>query len=456
MWHTERVSASREVAALEPNHSDRSRRRWPNLAIALVVAGAALVLYRLDTNYVRVDDNFPAELLPISILSEGDLDFDEFRSRVTSRRIEDLYVFEQVNGRILSFYSIVPGLTNLPAHVLARAAGLDPFASSAVLARWTSSLMAALSVFFMTLTLQGVCRQARTAVLFGAFYAVGTCVWSVAATGLWQQGPSLLFLTAGLAGLCRGGPRWLFVSGLMLGMAVWARPLNATFALASFAYVLARDRAQLGWLLAGALVPAIGMGSYSITHWGSLWALGQGHRMVGTHGIHETGFVGPLLPNLAGTLLSPNRGLFVFTPLFLFALPSLWQVLRRPRRELFVFLISVASLAHLLATALWAVWWGGDSFGYRLLMEMIPGLTILLALGWEQWITRHGIALCLFWLLFAASAYIHFLGAVYYPSGWNDRPVSVDRQPDRLWDWRDTEVSRLQRRFLESPPWSRR
>jgi len=453
VFRTASVPAMGDAGTDQRGDSRGSVQQRPNLAVAVLVACAALGVYRLDTNHVRVDDNIPAELLPISILTERNLDFDEFRPRVKQAKIEDLYIFEQVKGRVISYYSIVPGLLNVPAHVVARAAGLDTVAESAMLARWTSSVIAALSVFFMTLTLQAICKRTATAVLFGAFYAFATCTWSVAATGLWQQGPSLLFLTAGFAGLCSADRRWIFASGLMLAMAVWTRPLNATFALASAAYVLIYRRDGTSWLLAGAALPAVLMASYSVTHWGSLWALGQGHRIVGSHGIHQIGLVGPLLPNLAGTLVSPNRGLFVFTPAFLLTIPTLGQLLRRPGSQPFVFLLTLATLAHLLLAALWTVWWGGDSFGYRLLMEMIPGLTLLLALAWEQWIARHWASIALFFVLVAGSTYIHFLGAVYYPSGWNDRPVSVDEQPERLWDWRDTELSRLQNRFLATLPW---
>jgi hypothetical protein len=240
----------------------------------------------------------------------------------------------------------------------------------------------------------------------------------------------------------------------MLGMAVWNRPPNAVVALAAAAYVAFHRREQLVWFLGGALAPALALAAYSVTHWGSLWALGQGQRLGGQHGLHTLHFTGPLLPNLAGTLASPNRGLFVFTPVFLLALPMLWRVLSRPReRPLFTFL-SLAALAHLLVHSLWSVWWGGASFGYRLLTEMVPLLILLLALSWEHWISRRRVWIGAFAALGAVSVYFHFLGALYYPSGWNERPVNVDRQPSRVWNASDTELRRLQARFLEQPPWA--
>ena len=37
----------------------------------------------------------------------------------------------------------------------------------------------------------------------------------------------------------------------------------------------------------------------------------------------------------------------------------------------------------------WLMWWGGWSFGYRLLIEMLPGLMILLAIFWEKLLNKN-------------------------------------------------------------------
>ena len=44
--------------------------------------------------------------------------------------------------------------------------------------------------------------------------------------------------------------------------------------------------------------------------------------------------------------------------------------------------------------------------------------------------------------LIAISIGVQFLGAAVYPSGWNVDPQDIDRAPQRLWDWSDSELSR--------------
>jgi len=216
---------------------------------------------------------------------------------------------------------------------------------------------------------------------------------------------------------------------------------NAGFALTASGYVAIYRPRDLYWLFAGASLPALAMFGYSWSHWGSLWALGEGHRVAG--------FGGPLLPTLAGTLLSPNRGFFVFTPVFALALPMLFKVLIAPRRWPLLFALSLGTFAVLLAHSLWSVWWGGECFGYRLLTEMVPVWIFLLALSWERWIIHSRTGVICFATLATLSVYIHFLGGVYYPSGWNTSPRSIDEDPGRAWDYRDTEIGRLHRVFLD-------
>lgn len=415
--------------------------RLRRLSIATACGLVAFVVYQANPNHVRVGDTFPARLLPISILEEGDLDFNEFEAQAPpGQRLEDGYMFNRVDGRVLSYYSIVPGLLNLPAHWLARQAGRDNRAEVQRLARTTASFVTASSVFFMAWLLLGVCQRTGTALLFTFVYAFGTTAFSVASTGLWQHGPSLLFLTAAFAGLLSPRRAGSAFAGLMLGMAVWNRLPNGFYALAALGYLAFERPRDLPWLVAGASLPALALFAYSWTYWHDLFAMGEGHQVAE--------LAGPLGPHLAGTLFSPNRGFFVFTPVFGLALPMAFRVIASPRRAPLWFALTVASLGVLLIHSLWRFWWGGECFGYRLLTEMVPVWIPLLALSTERWIVGHRVAMFGLAGLALLSVYIHFLGAVYYPSGWNSDPRSIDEDPDRAWDFHDTELGRLQRKFL--------
>jgi hypothetical protein len=184
--------------------------------------------------------------------------------------------------------------------------------------------------------------------------------------------------------------------------------------------------------------------------------LGQGHRWRGRHGYHDTHFnlAAGFVRGLLGTLFSPNRGLFAFSPALVLSVPAAARLAVRPDSAPELVPLAVGAGLHLLLHSSWSVWWAGWSFGYRLLIEALPVLVLLAAVGWERWIAGHAWRVAGIALLGAWSVYAQFLGAYYYPSGWNGDP-DIDLNPGRCWSFSDTEVGRLHRQFLRQPPWRR-
>ncbi|MFC1831012.1 hypothetical protein ACFL0S_03210 [Thermodesulfobacteriota bacterium] len=413
--------------------------------LSLVLGIAAMCLYTSNGRFTGTSDTIPAALLPLSILDEKNLDFNEF-SNVHEPQ-PSWYVVK--NDRVVSYYPIMPGILNTFTHLVSRQFGFICKAPCTLAAKFTSAAVSAASVSFLFLTLIRLCQQRQTVLVITILYGVCTCVWSVASQGLWQHGPSLFFLTAALACLVRPERRWVFaLGGFFLGMAVFNRPTNIMFAIPATIYVLWRHPRLLGYFLLAAFIPALLMAWYSWEYWGSLLALGQGHSMSsGTHGSHTTNFNYPLLKGMAGLLFSPGRGLFVFSPFFLFGVP-LWLYALWPWAKidpLYRF-IAFGALANLFLFSSWSIWWGGWSFGYRMLLEIVPFLMILLAATYERWITPHRGLHTIFIITTLISFYIHFLGATFYPTDWNSR-VDIDSHPERTWDWYDSELKALHKEF---------
>ena len=288
-------------------------------AVSLILGLTAMCLYMSNGRYIGTSDTMPALLLPLSLIDERDLDFNEF----SPVHQPQPYWFVVKKERVVSYYPVMPGILNTITHLMSRQLGLNCQAPCVPTAKFTAAAVTAASVSLLFLTLIKLCRHRHTAIVVTILYAICTCVWSVAAQGLWQHGPSLLFLTAALACLVRPERIWLFaLSGFFLGLAVFNRPTNILLALPATVYVLWSHPRQLGRFLAAAALPAIFMAWYSWAYWGSLLALGQGQGvMAGTPGAHANHFNYPILKGMAGVLFSPGRGLFVFSPIFLFAVP---------------------------------------------------------------------------------------------------------------------------------------
>jgi hypothetical protein len=382
-------------------------------------------------------DTEPAHLLAISAVTEGDLYLDEFVDANGELPLGTTWR----GGHVVSNYPIVPALLNVPVYAVAHSLGADLYAQRYWLSLITAAAVTALSVAFMVLVLSLVCRRWTSAVLGGLIYAFGTPVWSVASQGLWQHGPSLLFITVALWLLLKNPPRWIPLAGFFLGLAVFNRPPNALLAAALALYVWRVYRARfVKFALLGAL-PLLLMAGYSVAALGSIFALGQMQEV--------SLFTGDLFSGLPGLLISPSRGLFVFSPVLIFGGAYLVYALFSRQVAPLLKYLAVPVLLLVVVYALWHQWWGGASFSYRLLIETLPMLIAFLALCWEQVIAPRWYLQALFWPAVLVSFYTHYLGAYYYPCGFNNLPQHIDLQTWRLWDWQDSELTRCTRSLLE-------
>jgi hypothetical protein len=145
-------------------------------------------------------------------------------------------------------------------------------------------------------------------------------------------------------------------------------------------------------------------------------------------------FSTPLSEGLVGILASPGRGLFVYSPILLVSIVGVVMVWK-DRKQVLLKYLSLAPLPLILLTAKWVSWWGGGSYGPRLLADITPFLCLYLYPPFERAqsrrFLRYGFA-----CLAALSITFHAL-RVFGGGDWNGHP-NVDWHPERLWSWSDS------------------
>jgi hypothetical protein len=232
------------------------------------------------------------------------------------------------------------------------------------------------------------------------------------------------------------------VLGAVLAGAYITRPTNAPFALLMLLYLVLHTRLHAGGAQAGRSQSLPVLGSFllvlSIFSFWSYQTYGsllppyyQGSRLLGSSTFIEA---------LVGNLISPARGLFVFSPIFVFSIwgaVMLWR--QRAERPLSGFLL-LAVLFHTIAVSLLPHWWGGFAYGPRFMSDLIPLLMYFLlpvaARLVEQVKNRRVVTPCLFLLAAGISFWIHAQGATNRATQrWDRIPRSIDEDPSRLWDW---------------------
>jgi hypothetical protein len=180
-------------------------------------------------------------------------------------------------------------------------------------------------------------------------------------------------------------------------------------------------RRLLAFLLPLALAAAL-LAVYNAARFGS--PLSSGY-----HFAEGEGFTRPILTGLYGLFLSPFRGLFLYNPILLLAIPGWWMLRQRDARLAWLMLALVAACA--LAFAGWWSWHGGIVWGPRFLIPVLPLAALMLApvvervLGGDD--ARNAASLrktdtvlplrLLFGLLLVVSLAVQALGTLYsvYP-----------------------------------------
>jgi hypothetical protein len=132
--------------------------------------------------------------------------------------------------------------------------------------------------------------------------------------------------------------------------------------------------------------------------------------------------------------VSPSRGLFIYSPILLFALISMVMVWRHPKLVMLKYL-SPAPLLTILPTAKWINWWGGGSYGPRLLADITPFLCLYLSPPFERAQSRALLKYATARLI-AFSIGFHAL-RVFSGGDWNGHPF-VAWHHECLWSWADS------------------
>jgi len=402
---------------------------------------ALTVIYHSNLRPIAAGDSLPSALIPFSVVLDHSITLDRFGPWLKEQPNPGLV--RRAHGHWFSGYPIagpvmiapfylpaaaIPAVWRLPLESLVTLARiLEKFAAVALTAASTLGMLALL----------GRIAPFGWALTLTLLFALGTTTWSTSSQALWQQ----TFDTAAIV-LCwyslerwdseKGASRWACCCGAAVGAALLFRLTSMVLipaVCAAFWLRKARGSDYLRILLptAAAAIAVLAYNGLVLGMWGGAYSFPQEVSMV---------------RNLAGILFSPGRGLLIYTPAAIFALAAFLPRAResRARHLSLVTACTVFAALHIAGIARWPKWWGGYSWGPRLLTEIVPGLIVLIGIGVPaiRGNMRYAFGAVVVYCLF-----IQALGVYYYPKGhWDHLPVSVDQNTGRLWDWRDNPITR--------------
>ncbi len=363
------------------------------------------------------------------------------------------YQIEVKNGKVLYWYPVGTSLLSLPfvafmnmAGVSAHTAdgGYDETGEDNIQEILAAFLMATLAViFFRTALLLLPVSWSVVLALGGVF---STQIWSTASRVLWSHtwqifliGLALYMLLAQEEGEVNERP---VVLATILSWAYFVRPTSSIPIIGIGAYVLFFHRRAFMPLVATGIIWLLLFVVYSLKVYGTL--------LPGYYLFHLSS--GRLLEGVAGNLISPSRGLFVFVPGAAFVLWLVGRYWRMLSHRQLVFLALSVIAVHTLVVSTDPNWWGGHCYGARMTIDTVPWFYLLAVLGGRCLADEHPsrlkhFAVALGILTLVIGAAMNGNGAISNSANdWvNGPPEDVDRKPARVWDLRHPQfLSRAQ------------
>jgi hypothetical protein len=422
--------------------------------IAFVLFTGLVLIYNSNGRELQPIDSQPTKLAARALVRDGvlTLDRDVAEKPALAARVS---FQKDRHGQTRSAYSVVPSLiAAVPAWILSKTRLLDldaPLAPS-VIASLTASLLVAGAGALVFLALCRIVPR-RIALYTAIGLSLGTNYWALLSRTLWQHETVAFGIALALWAWLRPsrvltiGPA--IVGGIGLALACTCRLQVAPLAAVLLVWLTVRSNVKNG-LIAGAILAAAIATLFSAQYrwFGDVLGGFAGMQRValqpGAHGVTSSFNSRPWIGAL-GLLVSPSRGLLVFSPAVLVVLGGIRRSVREFHDWRLGWLLG-ASAVLFVEYACYSVWWGGYTFGPRYMMDLLVPLAPTAAIGvdaafarsWTRWLAATALA----WSILVSAT-----GAFVYPNDqWNTNPDNVDIDHARLWDWGDPQIVRAWRR----------
>jgi hypothetical protein len=400
------------------------------LTAPLLLGLFCFLVYNANLRQIGAGDTLPARYQPLILWHDGTLALDANArlvahghpmtppggrpayadGQVTYFEPTTYWMIHTRHNQLASLYPVVTPLLVAPLYVPAviwldahgwEQPRVDRVAE--LMEKLSASLLASLASVLMYLLLRR--ERIRWSLPLAAAFAFGTNTWMTSSQALWQHGTGeLLIALALLLVVARASPVRTASLGAVCVLMAANRPPDALIAGAVVLFTVWSRRRDALWLLAGAAVPLAALLYYNLNFIGHVaggYALGKAPKEI---------FFRRDWSGVAGLLVSPTRGLLVFTPFLVFVPVGLIQRLRAPGSKGLAVALSFAAAAQLLLYSQ-TDWRAGVSWGPRYLTDLLPVMVWMLA---PAPLVMRPLARGLLALAMAASVVVQVIGAFWY------------------------------------------
>jgi hypothetical protein len=414
-----------------------------SLFLVLIAFLTAYLIYRTNELVWSLDSVY---VIPtsLSIINEHDIELGEYSQLFVRPRD---YRITEVDGNYYNYFPIGTSILILPF-----VGGIEiyrsykatergkPGISFIIVEKWISAIIAALcaAVIFM------IARQCLGILLSYCVFLIftlGSPLWSVGSSALWQHGPTMLMLSSSiyLILLAEKNEKMSQFVSIPLAFSYLIRPTNSISIIVLSLFVFYKYRKYFIRYLLWALPIAGFFVAINLNIYGTILPPYYNPERI----FNFTHFFSAL----AGNLISPSRGLLVYSPILILAVISNLLRIKNGEMKSLDWMAVVIILAHWLIVSTFSHWWGGVSYGPRFMSDMIPYFILptiyLISYLSDQPKVKKILGISLMVTLIAVSTIIQYRGVNELSTyQWNRSPVRVDQKPSRVWDFSDPQFMR--------------
>lgn len=397
-----------------------------------------LMISLSPTTPFKTSDALGSLITAESILNHGTIKLDAYRGEL------EFYTWqiEEKNGHLYYVFPKGNSFIALPFVAISKffRMRMTKFEDEIKLQRGMSALTVTLS-FILLLLIATRYLSFRLSLLVSCIFLFGTSLMSTMGAAYWSHNTAVVFILLCLLYIANyetGKTDQInpYLLGLLLFSSFLCRPTAAIFIGSVFVYIwISYRHIFLKLAITSTLLFLVFTGLSLLEYRQVLPDYYLPNRMGDTN----------VLSNLYGCLLSPSRGVLVYSPFLmilpLFAFLLVYRNLSKSKRSISWILFSWF-LVHLFVIGSFSHWWGGGGFGPRLFTDAIPAFFVITVLIWSDAqkllsSMKQKLILMTFIILAMPAVYFNSYTGLFNESvpAWND-DAFYDRFPEYLNDWR--------------------
>lgn len=408
----------------------------------------------MNFRLISSGDTAPASLIPFTILENHTPYLDSLIPYI-EMRYENTYFLLTGNGHFVSLFPIVTPVLVTPLYIIPYLAlkfcgtGIsiyDPyfFLLISLMEKISASIVTSLACVFVFLSIRKMFND-KIAWVSTITFGLATNTWSTSSQTLWQHGMVELLLAAMIYLVLlieeKENIKYIVLLGFLSGLFVFNRPPDSVFLIPIVGYILFLKKKSRLYYCFSATIASIPFIYYNFYTFGNLFGGYSQNLETLTIEINT-------VSNILGLLFSPNRGLFIYSPVLILSLVGMYKLytFKNKNIRVFLYLFSISFVLDLLVYASFDIhWWAGYCYGPRFLSGMTPIIVMYLAVFLhyvevELSANKKAILKSIFLILLAISFFVQVIGTFYYPSGdWNGNP-DINTHSERLWKLADNQI----------------